>query len=124
MEPKYVVQEYIGKVLSGRSPLDEIVSDVELGQRVRRLKNAFPDLEVETTVLLGEGNLVAGHFAARGTHRGLYQGVPPTGRTWRAGCTAVFRIENGRIADAWVTWDQLSLLEQLGAVERVQAVSA
>jgi steroid delta-isomerase-like uncharacterized protein len=124
MTPKRVVERYLAEVLGGDRSADELVSGAELRQRVDALRRAFPDLEIETIALLGEDDLVAGHLVGRGTHLGVYQGVPPTGHTWEARCTAVYRVEDGRIADAWVTWDQLSLLEQLGAVERVQTVSA
>ncbi len=76
------------------------------------------------TALLAEGDLVAAHVTARGTHEGLFNGVPPTGNEWEAHCTAIYRVEDGRIAEAWVTWDLLALMEQLDAVERVQTVSA
>lgn len=124
MIPKRVVERYVAEVLGGGRSADELVSSAELQQRVDAMRRAFPDLVIETIALLGEGDLVAAHLVARGTHLGVYQGVPPTGRTWEARCTAVYRVEAGRIADAWVTWDQLTLLEQLGAVERAQAVSA
>lgn len=126
MTPRDVVRRYLSEVLGGARPesADELLANDELERRTNRLRNAFPDLETETHVLLAEGGLVAAHFVGRGTHLGLYQGVPATGRAWEARCTAVYRIEGARIADAWITWDTLSLMEQLGAVERVATVSA
>jgi predicted ester cyclase len=78
----------------------------------------------ETLVLVAEGDLVAGHFTGRGTHHGVFQGIPRAVEPWEASCTAIYRIEDDRIADGWVTWNHLSLLHQLGAVERVSTVSA
>jgi steroid delta-isomerase-like uncharacterized protein len=124
MSPKQVVARYLGEVLGGESPPEQVVSDVELARRTERLRRAFPDLELEVVALVAEDKLVAAHAVARGTHTALYQGVPPTGRTVEVRCTGVYRVERGRIADSWVTWDHLSLLEQLGAVERVATVSA
>ena len=64
--------------------------------------------------LIAEDDLVAGHFVGRGTQiRALLNGVPPSGRSWEARATAIYRVETGRIAEAWVNWDQLSLMEQL-----------
>ena len=126
MTPKHVVERYLTEVLSDASEaaVEDVVSNEELRLRTERLRSAFPDLELEVAVMLAEGELVAVHLVGRATHVGLFQGVPPTGRPWEARCTAVYRVESGRIADAWVTWDNLSLMEQLGAVERVAAVSA
>jgi predicted ester cyclase len=51
------------------------------------------------------------------------QGVPPTGRRWAATCSAFFRVEAERIADAWVNWDVLGILDQLGGGRRADTAS-
>lgn len=126
LEPKAVVERYLAEVLNGARPeaAGELVSDESLRQRVAGFRTAFPDVEVTTDVLLAEGDLVAGHFRGHGTHQGLFNGVPATGREWEARCTAIYRVEDGRIAEAWVNWDLLSLIEQLGGIERARTVSA
>ena len=126
MTPRQVVETYLTEVLGGDGvgSENELVSSAELRQRTLSLRRSFPDLEVEPVVLVGESDLVAAHFKGRGTHLGLFQGVPPTGRACEARCTAIYRVENGRIAEVWGTWDYASLMEQLGAVERVATVSA
>lgn len=126
MTPMQVVERYITDVLAGAGPgsADELISSEELRQRTRSFRTAFPDLEVATLILLAENDVVAGHFTGRGTHLGLFNGAPATGREWEARCTAIYRVADGRIAEAWVTWDLLALMEQLGAIERVETVSA
>ena len=125
MTPRRVVERFVAEVLAGDAGTsDELVADAGLRQRARRLRQAFPDLEVETVVLVAEGHRVAGHFRGRGTHLGLYAGVPPTGRECALSWTGVYEIEADRIAAAWVTWDHLALLEQLAAIRRVATVSA
>jgi steroid delta-isomerase-like uncharacterized protein len=126
MTPKQVVEAYLAEVLGGQDvgSADELISSDELLRRSLALRRAFPDLQVEPVLLLAEGGFVASHVLARGTHLGLFQGVPATGRAWEARCTAVYRVERERIAEGWVTWDYLALMEQLGAIERVSTVSA
>jgi steroid delta-isomerase-like uncharacterized protein len=126
MAPKQLVETSRTEVLggNGRRAVSQLVSSDELGQRSVGLRGSFPDLAVEPVVLLAERDLVAAHFLSRGTHLGLFCGVPPTGRACEVRCTAVYRIDNNRIAEAWTTWDYASLMEQLGAVERVATVSA
>lgn len=126
MSPKEVVERYLAEVLNGRRPeaIEELISSEEFRQRVTAFRNAFPDLDVETKMLISEGDLVAGHFVGHGTHQGLFQGMPATGKSWEARCTAIYRVSEGRIADAWVNWDLLALLEQIGAVERVKSANA
>lgn len=119
MEPCEIVERYLGEGFEA-----DLVSSPELWQRTMHLRDAFSDLEVEVVALISEGARVAAHFIARGTHHGVYHGVPSTGRQCEAHCTAIYRVADGRIAEAWMTWDSLALLEQLGAVERVETVSA
>jgi predicted ester cyclase len=126
LEPREIVVRFLAEVLNGARPeaADELISDESLRQRVAGFRMAFPDVEVTTDVLFAEGDLVAGHLRGHGTHEGLFHGVPATGNEWDAHCTAIYRIEAGRIAEAWVSWDLLSLIEQLGGIERARTVSA
>ena len=126
IDPRRVVERYLHEVLSGAgsATADELIASEEVRQRTAGFLRAFPDLDVQALLVVAEGEHVAAHFVARGTHRGLFDGAPPTGRQWEACGTAIYRVVDGRIADAWVTWDRLSLLEQLDAVRRVETVSA
>jgi predicted ester cyclase len=118
MRPRHVMERYLAEVLYGAGPArpEELISSLTLQQRVIGFRSAFPDLHVTTHTLVVEGDLVAAHLTGRGIHQGLFQGVPATGRGWQADCIAVYRIHDGRIAEAWVHWDQLTLMEQLGAI--------
>lgn len=121
-----VVERYVREVLNGEGPatLDELISNGLYRQRVGAFRAAFPDLRVVTHEMLALDDLVAIHASATGTHRGFYEGLPPTGRRWRATCTALYRVAGGQIAELWDTWDRLSILEQLGGVERAAGASA
>ena len=120
-----VVERYVAEVLNGHDlgALGELVADETLKQRVRLFLDAFPDLEVETNLAAREGDLVAVNLTGRATHKGIFQGIPATGRRWAATCSAFFRVENGRIADFWINWDELGILEQLGGVRRAETAS-
>ena len=45
------------------------------------MRGGFPDIQwtLEETVI--EGDVIAARFTMRGTHRGAFFGVPPTGKT-------------------------------------------
>jgi steroid delta-isomerase-like uncharacterized protein len=120
-----VVERYLEEVLNGHdlAALDELVADGTLKQRVRLFLNAFPDLEVTPRLVVADGDLVAVNLTGHGTHEGTFQGVPPTGRRWAATCSSFYRVADGRIADAWVNWDLLGILEQLGGVRRAETAS-
>jgi aspartyl-tRNA synthetase len=74
---------------------------------------AFPDYRWDLSHLLVDGDWIAAHFADTGTHSDTAFGVPATGRTIRTQEFAFYRIEVGKIAEVWVTADDLDLLTQL-----------
>ena len=74
---------------------------------------AFPDYRWDLRHLLIDGDWVAAHFVDTGTHQGPFLGVPATGRAVNTQEFACYRIEAERIAEVWVTADNLRLLEQI-----------
>jgi putative intracellular protease/amidase/predicted ester cyclase len=77
---------------------------------------AFPDLTfaVESIVADGEGAMV--YFRAQGTHKGVWYGLPATGRKADIKGVIVQRMVNGRIVEDWVMVDLLGVIQQLGLV--------
>ena len=49
-----------------------------------------------------------------GTQLGQMGPFPPTGRKVRFDFGAVCRVENGKLAELWITWDNLTIFGQLG----------
>lgn len=81
---------------------------------------AFPDDLVFTIEdQLAEGNKVATRWSARGTHTGVWHGIPPTlhipptGNVVTFAATDIYRIIDGKILEEWNTLDQLDLLRQI-----------
>jgi steroid delta-isomerase-like uncharacterized protein len=62
---------------------------------------AFPDWHSELHLLVAEADLVAEHFTARGTQRGEFMGVAPTGREASLKGINIFRLRDGRITERW-----------------------
>ena len=96
----------------GRTGRDALVAWIE------QTRSLFPDLHF--TVEVGpvvEGGTVAGHWIAEGTYQG---GVPgstaPAGTRIRFGGTDMWRSEDGRVREYWLSDDLLDLLQQLGVV--------
>jgi predicted ester cyclase len=85
----------------------------EQRERAQRLRKAFPDAEPVLEDILAEGDRVAYRLTIRGTHRGEFLGVPPTGRRVTVSLFAIVRIVNGMIAEEWGGLDQTDLLRQL-----------
>lgn len=76
--------------------------------------STFPDQMMILDTLVAEGDKVAfwGRFV--GTQRGPMGPFPATGKRMESDCAGIFRIENGKIAELWVTWDNMAGLAQLG----------
>ena len=74
----------------------------------------FPDSVQTIKLLVAEGNLVAAWTTYEGTQQGPMGPFPPSGRKAQFDFGAVFRIEAGKIAEWWVTWDNLKILRALG----------
>jgi steroid delta-isomerase-like uncharacterized protein len=80
---------------------------------LRAVVRAFPDYRWELRHLVVEAPWIAAHFADTGTHRGRFLDVPATGRSVSTQEFAFYRIEAGRIAEVWVTADDLEILRQI-----------
>jgi predicted ester cyclase len=81
-------------------------------------RKAFPDWRSEAHHLIAEGDLVAEHFTARGTHQSSVMGEVPTGGEVVLHGINIFRIAGGKIVERWGLLDQLSLLQQLGLAQQ------
>jgi predicted ester cyclase len=57
---------------------------------------------------------VAAYATYSGTMTGPLGDLPATGKSMESKFMTIFRIEDGRIAELWVEWDNLSMLTQLG----------
>jgi predicted ester cyclase len=125
-DPQRVVERYLGEVLTGAGPGDsgDVIGIEVIRQKASTFRAAFPDLTITTHQVVVEGQFVAVHLTGRGTHRGIFQGLPATGRSWTASCTALYRVEDGKVIDFWENWDLLSILEQLGGLRRQATASA
>lgn len=80
----------------------------------RETAKTFPDQRMTLETLVAEGDRVAFWGAFSGTQEGPMGPFPPTGRRMESQIGGMFRIEEGRIAELWVTWDNLAGLAQLG----------
>jgi steroid delta-isomerase-like uncharacterized protein len=74
---------------------------------------AFTEIRVTADQIVAEGDMVVVRWTARGRHTGPLLGLPPTGRETVTTGIDMLRIEDGKIAEGWVSWDTLSLVEQL-----------
>jgi steroid delta-isomerase-like uncharacterized protein len=79
-------------------------------------RQAFPDWRSDVQQMIAEGDLVAEHFVAHGTHRGSVMGEPPTGQHVVLRGINIFRMAGDKIIERWGRLDDLGMLQQLGLV--------
>jgi steroid delta-isomerase-like uncharacterized protein len=100
---------------------DPPVPDAPSGREALRraaamFRAAFPDWHSDLEQLVAEGDVVVERFTARGTHRGEFLGVPPTGGPVELAGINIFRIEDDLIVERWGRLDELGPLRRLGLV--------
>jgi steroid delta-isomerase-like uncharacterized protein len=87
-----------------------------LKESARGYRAAFPDLKITVDQIVGEGDLVAVRWTARGTHQGDLFGISPTAKQATVTGITIDRYKDGKIVESWTNWDTLGLLQQIGAV--------
>ena len=85
-------------------------------QLVNLVRGAFPDGRITIEDLVAEGDRVAVRWTFRGTHRGDFMGVAPTGNQVEMGAMDLFRVAGGKIAETWSNVDMMTMMRQLGAI--------
>jgi steroid delta-isomerase-like uncharacterized protein len=78
--------------------------------------SAFPDLRYTIEDQVAEGDRVVTRYTMRGTHRGDFAGIAPTGRAVTVTGIQIERLENGQIMEHWRASDDLGLMQQLGRI--------
>ena len=61
----------------------------------------FPDLSITVEDVMAEGDRVAARVVMRGTHRGEFQGIAPTGKRVEVSAMDMFRILDCKIVEHW-----------------------
>ena len=81
----------------------------------------FPDMHSTIDELVAEGDRVVMRWTIRGTHTGEFNGMKPTGKTVSIPILEELRIADGLLAEAWDSFDQLGLLQQIEANRKLEA---
>jgi steroid delta-isomerase-like uncharacterized protein len=76
--------------------------------------SVFPDNKQTFEHILVDGDMAAVWATYEGTQMGQMGPFPPSGKYAKFSFSGVFRISDGKIAEWWVTWDNLAILRQLG----------
>ncbi len=79
--------------------------------------SAFSNLVPMFLIQIAQDNQVASRYVLEGTFEAEYFGIPPTHKPVRIHLNAVHHFDDdGKIVEEWVYWDNLSWMQQIGAV--------
>jgi steroid delta-isomerase-like uncharacterized protein len=85
-------------------------------RRVAGLRAAFPDYHATVDAVIVEGDTAAVRYSGQGTHKGPFRGLTPTSKQISYSGMFFLRIAANRIAEEWLCWDALGVMQQLGAL--------
>jgi steroid delta-isomerase-like uncharacterized protein len=134
-ESKAVVQSFFRELwVEGRLEVaDELCTDTFIGHpsadavtrgpaEVKKLVSEWrigvPDMSLEIHAQHAEGPRCVTRFTGRGTHKGVWFGIPATGKQVSMSGIAISRVVDGRVVSTWAEFDGMGLLEQLGVIPK------
>lgn len=82
-------------------------------QSIRDFRSAFPDMHFTIDDMIASGDKVVARWTMRGTNRGRFMGVAPTGRKVTMRGVDIVRLRRGRAVEHWGYEDDLGLMQQL-----------
>jgi steroid delta-isomerase-like uncharacterized protein len=91
----------------GRDGLKEVIGGI---------RAAFPDIHWVLDEMVAEGDKVVSRFTWSGTHRGVFFGIPATGKSINVKGVVIDHVVAGKMVDSRMLMDSLSMLQQLGAI--------
>ncbi len=92
------------KPMSGEENIEEI----------RKIKEGFPDIIWVIEEMVAAGDTVIARSLFRGTHKGNYFGIAPTGNRIEVSSIMMVWIRNGKFVEKREELDALPLMLQLG----------
>src|SRR5258708_8419644 len=82
----------------------------------RRIGSAFSNIHVEIHETIEQGDKGVARWTIAMTHTAPFLGIAPAKKRVSVNGISIQRFVDGQIVEAWDSWDQLSLLVQLGGV--------
>jgi len=78
----------------------------------------FSNITFTIKDVFGQGDKIVKYWNFKGTHTGVFFGIPATGKTVNVDGVTLVRMENGKIAEERDILDNLEFMQQLGLIPR------
>lgn len=100
---------------SGGSP--EPVRGLEANKQMDAyFRSVFSDIHYTVQDVIADGDTVAVRRLWSMRHTGAFMGIAPTGKVLSGTAIEIMRIVDGKIVEQWTESDNLSFMQQLGAI--------
>lgn len=94
--------------------LQEMHGSEQLKAFVGDFISSVSDFSETFDVIVADSDKVAYVTTMSGTHTGTMGGLPASGKKFTCVNIIIQRFEDGKIAESWVSWDNVAMLSQLG----------
>lgn len=92
----------------------ELHGTTEFFAFLREFLAAVPQYEDTLSQMIADGDRVAYVSTMKGVQTGALGDLPATGREFTLVNIVIQRLEDGKIKETWVSWDNVAFLTQLG----------
>lgn len=118
-ENKEFIRRYLDSI-SGKPKTESVmrlfIAEQPLIDHVMMAEASFPLYRLDADEIIAEGDLVSVRGWVRGKHLGTGMGMPPTGKDVEFSIFITYRIASGKIVDHWMLTDNMTMMQQIGAV--------
>ena len=109
---KYIAADYVRHCQATPELIIESLDAFK--EFIKMDRKSIPNQKLIVKMLVAEDNLVAFWATYTGTQTGQMGPFPPTGKSAELDFSGVHRLKNGKVVETWVTWDNVTILSQLG----------
>ena len=110
-----VLDELLAQDFVNHSAVSEHRHGIEGFKHVNKwVRAGFSYAHYEIEDMIAEADRVACRITLTGTHDGVFQGSPPTGRRLRMDHVHWHRLAEGKVVERWAVRDDLGAAQQLG----------
>jgi predicted ester cyclase len=110
---EYLAPRVLAHQVNAENPVTVTRTPQHYADHVREFLKLYGPFDFQITELFGQEDKVYARWQQTGRHLAELDGYAPTGLPLVEVASAVYRLENGRIAEYWIQIDRLGLERQL-----------
>lgn len=96
-----IVDQIFSPAFIDHSTPDQPAGPTGVKDYFREIRSGFPDIQIAIEDLIAEGDRVVVRTTWQGTHLGVYDNTPPTGRSVTRTLIQIFCVRDGLIVEEW-----------------------